>query len=67
MWQLSFLVWFVSLKLLIFRLVITYFGTPQIAPDHTVFVKKFPGGGGGMDPPLCRRIIVGYVYANGFL
>ena len=30
------------LKLLIFRLVITYFGTPQIAPDHTIFVKKFP-------------------------
>ena len=29
-----------SLKLLIFRLVITYFGRPQIAPDHTIFVKK---------------------------
>ena len=34
---------FFSLKLLIFRLVITYFGTPQIAPDHTIFVKKFQG------------------------
>ena len=31
---------FVPLKLLIFRLVITYFGTP---PYHTIFVKKFPG------------------------
>ena len=28
--------------MLLFRLVITYFGMPQIAPDHTIFVKKFP-------------------------
>ena len=34
---------FFYLKLLIFRLVITYFGTPQIAKDHTIFVKKFAG------------------------
>ena len=34
-----------SLKLLTFRLVITYFGVRQIAPDHTFFVKNFP------DPP----------------
>ena len=42
----SFLVDFFPFKLLIFRLVITYFGTPQIAPDlsdHTIFFKKFPG------------------------
>ena len=38
--QIGFLVCFFPLKLLIFRLVITYFGTPQIAPDHTIFVKK---------------------------
>ena len=31
------------LKLLIFRLVITYLGVLQIAPDHTIFVKKVPG------------------------
>ena len=46
----------IFLKLLIFRLVITYFGTPQIASDHTIFVKKFAGGEGGLwgmppDPP----------------
>ena len=34
---------FFSLKLLIFRVLITYFGTPQIAPDHTIFVKVFRG------------------------
>ena len=28
---------------MIFRLVIKYFGSPQIAPDHTIFVKKIPG------------------------
>ena len=32
------------------RLVITYFGTPQIAPDHTIFVKNFPGEH-APDPP----------------
>ena len=34
---------FFPLKLLIFRLVITYFGTPQIAPDHTFFVRMTRG------------------------
>ena len=34
---------FFLLKLLIFRVVITYFGTSQIAPDLTIFVKKIPG------------------------
>ena len=34
---------FFFLKLLIFELVITYFGTPQVAPDHTIFVKKITG------------------------
>ena len=42
-WQLSILVDFSPLKLLVFRLVITYFGTPQFAPDHTIFVKTFLG------------------------
>ena len=34
-----------TLKLLIYRLITTYmyFRTPQIAPDHTIFVKKNPG------------------------
>ena len=41
-WQLTFLVAF-FLKIVDFRLVIIYFGTPQNAPDHTVFVKKVPG------------------------
>ena len=34
---------FVFLKLLIFRFVITQLGMPQIATDHTSFVKKIPG------------------------
>ena len=48
---LSFLVELFSLKLLIFTLVITYLGTPQIASDHTIFVKIFPEWGGGGMPP----------------
>ena len=34
---------FFPLKLLIFRLVIAYFGTPQIAPDHIIFAKRILG------------------------
>ena len=34
---------FFSLKLLIFRWVITYLGTPQIAPDDAIVVKKNSG------------------------
>ena len=35
---------FFPLKIVGFRLVITYFWAPQIAPDLTIFVKKFAGG-----------------------
>ena len=38
----KFSCWFFPLNLLIFRLLITYFGTPQIAPDHAIFLN-FPG------------------------
>ena len=31
------------MKIVDFRLVIPYFGTPQIAPDHTIFFKKILG------------------------
>ena len=54
MWQLSFLVIF-FLKLLIFRLVKTYFGTPQIAPDHTIFVEKNSGEHAPGPPSKCVR------------
>ena len=33
-----------SLKLLIFRLIITHFGTLTIAPDCTILIKKNPRG-----------------------
>ena len=39
----KFSFWFFYLKLFIFRLVKTYFGTPQIEPDHTIFVKDISG------------------------
>ena len=39
----SVFLWICFKKRLIFRLVITYFGTPQIAPDLTIFVKIFRG------------------------
>ena len=38
-----FVVDFLSIQLLIFSLVIAYSGTPQIAPDRSIFVNFFPG------------------------
>ena len=44
MWQVTFVVVdLLTLKLLIFSLVIAYF-VAQIAPDRTNFIKIFPGG-----------------------
>ena len=37
------------LKIAEFRLIITYFGAPKIAPDHTIFLKNF--GGHAPGPP----------------
>ena len=35
---------FFPIKLLFFRLVVTYFGKPQIAQDQAFFVKNNSGG-----------------------
>ena len=50
---------FIPLILLIFRLVITYFGTSQIAPGHTIS-QKFSGG--NMPPtPLVTVFVHNYM------
>ena len=35
-----------TLKLMLYRLIITYFGRPKNAPDCTIFIKLFCGGRG---------------------
>ena len=62
MWQLTFaVVDLLTLKLMMFSLVIAYFGTPrlhQIAPDHTIFIKVFPGEHAPHPPSTSWTMIV---------
>ena len=61
MWQLTFVVVdLLTLKLLIFSLVIAYF-VAQIAPDRTIFIKIFPGGMPPDHPSTSRAV---YCYSQ---
>ena len=44
-----------SLKLLIFRLILTYFLNTQNAPDCTILIKKNPGEHGPGPPPSVNQ------------
>ena len=55
MWQLTFdVVDLLTLKLLIFSLVIAYFGTPRLH-QFAPFLSKFSRGSVPMDPPSASR------------